>query len=321
MKYEVLFDNFVEAVKAAIPRNTKVSAVLTDILKIEKEAVYRRLRKEVPFTFAEIAKVSKQLDFSVDELIDRDTKQANHSNIHFIEYLDPKESELMLMDRFMNLFRQLKTSTNSSACISCKTLPLPLYMNYEGLTRFYLFKQGAMSAVPGPVKRYSEITISPRLRQNCQEVVLDSHYIKATCYILDNTVFSNLANDLEYFESIQLISPAEVQEIKKDILNLIDDIEALAEAGCYSDTHNTVNFYVSSINFENCFAAIESEDRKTALIRTFQFNAISSQEESAFERVKKWMQSLKRVSTLISQSGEQQRITFFNKQRDIVRGI
>ena len=50
-------------------------------------------------------------------------------------------------------------------------------------------------------------------------------------------------------------------------------------------------------------------------------NSFATRDEQVFNSVKEWIHSLKKFSTLISQSGEMQRIKFFKMQREIVEGL
>lgn len=50
---DVLNNNLIEALKMKIPDGVNLANELMDVLYIGKEAVYRRLRGEVPFTLAE----------------------------------------------------------------------------------------------------------------------------------------------------------------------------------------------------------------------------------------------------------------------------
>ena len=50
--------NLIEAMKEKLPLKGKLADMLMDTLYIGKEAVYRRLRGEVPFTLQEAALVS-----------------------------------------------------------------------------------------------------------------------------------------------------------------------------------------------------------------------------------------------------------------------
>ena len=53
-------------------------------------------------------------------------------------------------------------------------------------------------------------------------------------------------------------------------------------------------------------------------LKAFTLNVISSFDLETFNRLKSWMNSLKRSSTLITVSGEKERVRFFNDQRQLV---
>lgn len=321
VKYQSLFDNFIRVVKESTPRNTKISSVLTNVLKIEKEAVYRRLRMEVPFTFTEVAEVCRYLNISVDDILDTKPVGKSAPCMRLAEpTLQGGDNEAM-MQTYLELFRQVGSETHGEVSFSCSTLSPLLYLNYESITRFYALKWDSMCAGPGMGKRFNEIIIPPALRRLQQDVIAASRHIGITNYIADTTLFSSLVNDIRYFASIRLISPEEVKLLKQDILHLIDTLEQLSANGTQPETGKTVNFYVSSINFETCYTCIESPTLKRGMIKSFLLNTITSQDESTFERIKQWMNSVKRISMLISQSGEQQRILYFNQQRDTVASL
>ena len=321
MKYQVLYENFIDAVKNSIPRNKKVSAVLTDILKIEKEAVYRRLRMEVPFTFTEIANVAQHLDISMDDLIDNNVSKNRPLYLRFIDYTDPMELGEVILENLLNLVKQLKAASDSEISFSCSTLPPLLYLNYEQITRFYLFKWTYMYGHATTVKRFEDLELPARLNQIRQEIVSESHSIRTTNYIADSMLFHSLLHDIQYFLSIQLLSEQDVQSLKQEIGQFIDDTENLAAQGHYPDTRQVVNFYVSNLNFETNYICAETPDMHISMMKAFILNVISSQDDLTFQRIKNWLQSLKRVSTLISQSGEQQRILYFSKQRELLQAL
>ncbi len=321
MKYQVLYENFIGAVKNSIPRNKKVSAVLTDILKIEKEAVYRRLRMEVPFTFTEIAKVAQHLDISMDDIIDSKPAKNRPLYLKFLDYSDPMALGEAVLENLLGLVKQLKAASDSEISFSCSTLPALLYLNYEKIARFYLFKWSYLYGETVGVKRFDELEIPLRLSQIQQEIVNESRYIRTTNYIADSMLFSSLVHDIQYFMSIHLISEEDVRLLKAEIDRFIDDTEMLAANGRYGETRNTVNFYVSNINFETSYICAETPDMHIGMIKTFILNVVSSQDNQTFQGIKNWLQSLKRVSTLISQSGEQQRILYFARQRDLVNQL
>ena len=54
----------VNAVREKLPSKENLANTLMDILYIGKEAIYRRLRGEVPFTLTEAAVISRKLGIS-----------------------------------------------------------------------------------------------------------------------------------------------------------------------------------------------------------------------------------------------------------------
>ena len=75
----------IKAVKKQVPVDTNLAIMLMDFLCLGKEATYRRLRGEVPFTFAEAATISQKFGISLDELIN--TSISEHS---FLKLTCPK---------------------------------------------------------------------------------------------------------------------------------------------------------------------------------------------------------------------------------------
>lgn len=57
--------SLIEAVKEKLPLKENLANLLIDTLYIGKEAIYRRLRGEVPFTLEEAALISRKLGVSL----------------------------------------------------------------------------------------------------------------------------------------------------------------------------------------------------------------------------------------------------------------
>lgn len=321
MRYQLLFDNFVGMVKETIPKNTKLSAVLSDILQIEKEAVYRRLRMEVPFTFSEIATVAQSLGLSVDNIVGAIPTKSRPLKMTLIDYVDPAEIDYIMVENYVNLMRQVKNMPNSEAAYSCSSLPTSLYLKYDSINRFYFFKWMYLYSEAGCVRPYSEIQITDRMKKMQQQLYTDLRGFQTTHYIWDKFVFYYIIEDIKHFASIYLMTPEEVKALKADLSNLLAEMESMAAKGYHEDTGTKINFYVSNINFETDYTYYESANYRLSMLKAFSLNAVATQDDETFEKVKDWVQSLKRVSTLISESGEKQRVMFFGKQREILEMI
>ena len=187
-------------------------------------------------------------------------------------------------------------------------------MKYKYLTRFYLFKWKAQHDGLDSVQPLHEIVIPDRMVQIQRNFITETQRIKDSCFIFDNMIFMYLINDIKYFSSVNLISDNDVHELKEELYRLLDYTERLAARGKFDNGHR-INFYISNINFDTY---ILTQKCKLSLIKAFTLNSVASLDDKTFDSVKNWISSLKRFSTLISESGDLQRIHFFRKQRELV---
>jgi hypothetical protein len=75
------------------------------------------------------------------------------------------------------------------------------------------------------------------------------------------------------------------------------------------------------VNIETNYSYLLTQKYNLSLIWTFILTSVASLDEEAFYKMKSWFQSLIRTSTLITITGEKQRIVFFEKQREIINEL
>ena len=73
-----------------------------------------------------------------------------------------------------------------------------------------------------------------------------------------------------------------------------------------------------SVDIEASYLHFESDDFQFSQVRIFSISAIDSYNEGLCNIQKKWIESLKKYSVLISKSGEIQRFEYLNKQREYI---
>ncbi len=94
-------------------------------------------------------------------------------------------------------------------------------------------------------------------------------------------------------------------------------MEQIAARGEYPNG-NKVYLYLSNINFEATYTFLEKGELPVVHVPSLCHQLYGFAASEICRAQKEWIQSLKRYSTLISQSGEIQRMIFFTKQREIV---
>ena len=309
-------DVILTAMREKVPQNTNLARILMDILFIEKEAVYRRLRREVPFTFQETVIIAKELGVSLDAIIGIDTEKCRPFQIQLVEYANPLEVDYSLLDSYGSLLDSAGSDPYSELIMSTNTIPQPIYTGYDYLSRFFMFKW-AYHHADGPVKSFEKINIPERLKEVLKRLGAAHKQIETTNYIFDNQLILYLVNDIQYFARIGLIPEEDVSGLKTDLHEMLDYFEKLAENACF-ETGKNVNRYVSNINLDTTYTCLRIYNHRLSLINAFILNTTASMDKDIYEKARKWILSIRRLSSLISQSGELQKIQFIKQQRMFV---
>lgn len=318
MKAEILHNNLLNSIKEAIPEGTNLANILMDTLFIGKEAAYRRLRGEVPFTLYETATISTKLGISIDNIVGSSLSENVLFVLNKTQNSDPLENDYKIFEKNVDELRLANKDPNSEVGISSNMIPFTFCMRTQELWKFRTFKwlyQHDNTTAP-----FQELVIPDKLRSICKSYVEEMLQMKNTYYIWDNMIFMNLVNDIKYYTKINLIGEDNMMLMKDELMYLIDKLEEISIRGHFK-SGGKVQIYISDVNFEATYGYIEGQNLKLSLIRVFALNDIVSQDDRMFDGVKKWVQSLKRFSVLISESGEAQRIQFFRKQREIVNSL
>ena len=293
----------VNAVREKLPSKENLANTLMDILYIGKEAIYRRLRGEVPFTLAEAAVISRKLGISLDKMIGVSFQNNAVFDMNIVDSSQPLETYYSILEK--------GTSSN--------IIPLTLSLNYNMLSKFRLFKWMYQNENI-KCRHFEEMEIPQKIVDKQKEYASAVAHIRSVDYIWDNMIFSHLVNDIQYFCDVHLISDEDKNLLKEELLSVVDDLEELAARG-KSKTGNDIKIYISNINFEATYSYLETDTIQLSLIRIYSINSITTQDSEMFRGLKEWIQSLKKFSTLISESGEMQRIQFFKQQREIIDAL
>lgn len=306
----------VNAVREKLPSKENLANTLMDILYIGKEAIYRRLRGEVPFTLTEAAVISRKLGISLDKMIGVSFQNNAVFDMNIVDSSQPFETYYSILEKQVELFQKVKEEEYSEIGTSSNIIPLTLSLDYNMLSKFRLFKWMYQNENI-KCKHFESLEISKNLIDKQKEFVDTASHIRSIDYILDDMVFSHLVNDIQYFCDIHLISNEDRDLLKEELFLLIDSLEELTTRG-KNKMGNDTKIYISNINFEATYSYLDTSQVQLSMIRIYSINSITTLDHEMFRGLKEWIQSLKKFSTLISESGEMQRIQFFKQQREII---
>ncbi len=316
-KEKILQERFISLLKEKIPHH--LANTLMKILPLEKEAIYRRLRGEVSFSFIEMATLCTHLGISLDHIANIVSPyRSQWYHLHVRDYSELKSIDLNMSYNYIKVINMAANDPYSEFGIAANTLPLHIGLLHLPLYRIYLLKWRYQFEKTKKNKlNYSDIQV-PEKEKETYRMYLDAvKKIKHTFFIWDQSFFISLINDINYFYNIRSISKEEMHMLKQEMFSLLDTLEDYADEGEF-DTGNKVEIYVSYLNFDTTYIYLSSNNISMSMHSTYNLGAFTSLEKEACEETKNWIMGLKKSSNLISGTAQRDKILFFENQRKIL---
>jgi hypothetical protein len=314
------YQGFISALQYRISHRATLANTIADILAIDKDAVYRRLRGEVTFSFIEMAAIAKNLGISLDSIVGIESSQSKPSQVIMTKHVNPTEHDYRMFKDFVNLLKFIKDEPNTKLMESGNVFPFYLFFDFDYFSRFYIFYWNRAGSFGKPLP-FHEIIIPEQYRVLQKKCSLYARHIKSTIYVWEHTIFQRLVENIKFFARIRVIKEEDISLLKNELSEFLNHVEKLAVKGKHEDTGNEVFIYISDLSIETNYNCIKSKNSQTSLFRAFLLNANAALDEEVFDEVNAWISYHQRMSTLISVSGEKFRADFFEKQRIILSGL
>jgi len=308
---------FLSVIQNKISHKATLVNTITDLLAIDKGAVYRRLRGEVTFSFVEMATIAKFLGVSLDSIVGIESLQSRPTRVLMTRHVNPTSIDYEMFNEYVDLLKSIKDEPDTILMESGNALPHHLFYDYEHLTRIYLYgwNKGSSS---GTDLQFHEMKIPEQMRTLQKDCCLYTRHIQSTHYVWDRMIFLRMIENIRFAAKVRLIGEEDVSALKNELTALLDHLEKMAEKGRHEDTGNEVFIYISDLYLETSYCCIKSKNLNVSLFKTFLLNSNSSFDAEVYNEVNIWIRALQKMSTLISVSGEKIRTEFFNTQREII---
>jgi len=304
----------IRAIKDILPAEVSLSATLMDVLPINKESVYRRLRGEVVFSFYELSIIARKLGISLDALIR--TEPGDNAIFELIEqqYQAEEGNLSVTTSKFETILSHVLQDPASKFELSHNLFPqVPAHLFYY-LSKYNSFKWVYKN---GEALSFKEIDYPHDIFRMHRNNNLATMEIKETSYIWDHTIVEMMVREIQYYNEINLLDKEDVLLLKEDLHKFLFYVDRLAREGVFP-TGNKVNIYISSVSTDAAYSYLESEKYRLCMIGAFDFQYVMSTDNVAYEIMKRKMHSLKRGAIQISESNENYRLSFFRKQHELV---
>ncbi|MDH6308560.1 hypothetical protein M2451_000871 [Dysgonomonas sp. PFB1-18] len=305
----------INTITQLIPSNIKPVDYLSEVLDIGKESAYRRLRGKMSFSFEELFILSQKLDFSLDKL-----RKDNEKGIYPNVYYDPEGAFIERLKRYKDRLDMDSQENTDTMMIAINYLPVEFTARYSSLFKFFYYTWLHRRHTDLSKLYYADVYISSELETLRTAIGSETSVSKDIVFILDPNVFLSPLREVHYFHGLNLISDAEASLIKIDFNHMIDYIEKIARTG-QSDSGIKYNFYISSFNIDVNSSYNILNGRVISFFDFQFFSQITLTTPRMCGAHKEWLESLKRYSTLITESNEAAQAEYFERQRKYIDRI
>lgn len=311
-------EKLISAIKNKTPKQENTAKLIANLLGINKESAYRRLRGDINFSFEEIVKIADELSFSIDEIIEHQPRTRVSINLNL---QDDQDAIALLSDKLKSdiiILRELRETNRKVKVRMAVNCLFPfIILKYDSLSRFYIYKWFLQNKGGIPTRVLKDFVVPQNLVNIGKEYVDEFRNIANFTLILDSNYYISSVRDINYFYNLGVISPVEYQALKEDLLASVRTMEKIsikgrAKGGSYVDV------YISSVNIDTAHTNIEIDNGYLSRFIISFIHSLDSDDKKVGLIQKKWLDSIKKQSTSISRCGEIERFRYFNSQRDYI---
>ena len=276
----------IEAIHAHTPQHSNPASLLMDMLNIGREAAYRRLRGEVPFTFGEASALCARMHFSLDRVVGLAATDKLSFQLKFKEFTALLETYNEILERDIAFMREVASDPTTEFATATNSLPAEFYGKYDNLNRFKLFKWLYQHEVGNPaVRTFEELKLPAELRRNCREYVRWVQSVATTYLIFDDSNFKHWLNALRAYREMHLISQESVRVLRDELFAMLDEMETVAVKGEF-ENGNKIFLYLSDIDLESSYSYVTTSRHQAVNIGMFSLNGLRTPDPLMYEYVK-----------------------------------
>jgi hypothetical protein len=314
------YDDFLHAVEERHPDKPDRVNALMGLLRLEKESVYRRLRKNVYFTAEEVMRIAGAWNISLDNIVAANREKTRPFRLKTVEFVDPQEEDYVILERHNRDLALIADDPGGMAFEVVNALPRGLYARSEPLTRFFTMKWRHKYS-PERVLSFSEITIPERMRELDLEYIRISHRIAEMHSIHDPRMIECMLEEVVFYRSIGMLDDDDVVLLHDELLALVDYLDEVTGTGVFPGKKGKMFFYLSHTRVDTEYFLYRSRLLDLSLVKVLERNYLASLDARVLDRFLTTALATRRMSVLMSASNALQQAEFFSRQREKIRSL
>ncbi|MDR3338809.1 MAG: hypothetical protein LBT25_01725 [Candidatus Symbiothrix sp.] len=303
-----------------ISDNIKPVEYLMTVLNIGKESAYRRMRGEIPFTFDEISELSLKLGFSVDEIIGKNMEERVFFDLQVNSSSRADESFLSMLEEYYKYMEIITSSPNVEVMASLNRISLVMFIEFDSLFKLYYYNWIHQTSNVSLNHLFSDTVVPYNIMELRKKFIVQKKNLNNLNLIIDREIFLTTVREIQYYYNRKLITEEDVLVLKEELISLLKKIEIMMQRGT-NDYGSTCNYYLSLLDVETNTNCSTSDNNIASLYWLYPVNVIAIYNQEICYMQKKWTESLKKFSVLITLSNEILQAEFIAKQKEFIEDI
>lgn len=316
-----LNEKFLGALRKKITKQTALVTTVEEVLKIEKESAYRRVKGIVQFSVREMGILARSLNISLDNLLTDDKTNVVNLRVFSPRVEGSLDERTESVSEYLEKIRTFGCSSDSEIGGIYTNLPIEYYVPYDYLFKLIYYRWAFYYVGPEKCRNFASWKIPDNILKFCSPIMNIYENTKKVLYVWDKYIIHDLVEDIKFYISIGMINKEDVERIKKDMHTMLSDLERLLSAGGPEDNLEKIEFYISNMKMGVTYIYTWNKEYKSSYMATLSLISTINEDETTCNNIRMWVKSLKKISTLISGTGDKERILFFRDQRQIVDSI
>ncbi|MBZ5855901.1 helix-turn-helix domain-containing protein [Flavihumibacter profundi] len=300
-----------------LPSHVSLVEEISDILNISTDSAYRRLRGEKPISFEELQKLCLKYKISLDQLFHLDSDSFIFSGYTV------KKAEFGFLDYWRNAAEEVQKMNSfekREMFYLNKDIPIFHHFQFPKLAAFKCFFW-MRTILNDPLlnnKNFSFELVDPVILQYGKKLVDAYSQLPSTEIWNIESVNSSL-RQIEYYREARIFSnPEDVATVYDELLKCLELIELQAELGYKISPDRQVHYkhipyriFVNEFVLGDNTILVKLNDTSVTFLVHSVFNHLHTFDKAFNELTYNHFQTIIRKSTLISESGEKDRVRFF----------
>ena len=314
-----LQSSLLERVLARYPKKTAAVDALMDVLNVNRDGIYRRLRNDTLLSAPEIQTLATTFDISLDEVLSgKDNKISFSYNL----YDQPVSSFLHFLGQINQHLKVFTRQPGFRVFYSSRELPIFIYKMFPRLLSFKLYVYGLTTWHFSYLqeKKFSFDLLTPADLETAESTSRMFCAIDSTD-LWTLTILEQTLSQIEFMvHAGRFTSPDIAMAVSREVLEVVRHCRAMAEAGkkfmpgfTPSEANGNFNLFSNELaGTSNTILAIS--DHQYGLYNTLDSpNFIYTTNPRICRSVEDWFRNLLNESIALSVHSGMSRNIYFNK--------